>query len=359
MKTFGFAAAPLLAAAALICSCEKNDFTPPDWNYEIPQTSLKAQTQLGAFYAIQTAPDWKSAQEYTPVLCVESDEESGDVTIIPYNSTQDGILTAQFEMAAKAGIDFFVIPWNNGTTEQNFISAYDYYWNEDVHVKLAVNYNFSHLKIEALSGEGSDFDKVVDDFTSLSATLFDKDWYYRMPDGRAVIIVSGMASETIDYEQFIPAFREAMKNISLEFYIIGENTTNWCPPQTNQSTARHLDGNYVKKWVPANYYERWYCFYPFTDMAWENWRNYAKEWNNDFVPCIFPEYFTSASSERSIDRSEENWTRFCNVAKRNLGSQSVILINSWNDFTYDTALEPTLEYGETYLDITRRELKLP
>ncbi|MGN0190828.1 MAG: glycoside hydrolase family 99-like domain-containing protein [Candidatus Cryptobacteroides sp.] len=373
MKTIRLAIVTVLAAA-MMCSCDKNQFTPPDWNYEIPQTALKAQSQLGTFYTIQTAPDWKSAQDYTPVLSVETDEENETTTVLPYNSTQDGILTAQFELAGKAGIDFFIIPWNNGTTEQNFLAAWEYYWTPEAKVKIAVNYNFSHLHLDSLEGEGENFDKVVDDFKALYTTLFSREWYYRMPDGRAVIIINGMASSTTDYEKFIPAFREAMKQVTLQmqeadpeagipdkaldFYIIGENTSNWCPPQTNQSTARHLDGNYLKKWVPSTYYERWYCFYPFTDMAWENWRNYAAGWGNDFVPCIFPEYYTSASSERGIERSAENWTRFCNVAKRNIGSQNIILINSWNDFTNDTALEPTLEYGETYLDITRKELKL-
>lgn len=345
-------------AAATLCSCEKNQYTPPDWNYEIPQTELRAQSQLGAFYTIQTTADWKSAQGYTPVLSIETDEESGTTTVIPYSSTQDGILTAQFEMAGKAGIDFFIIPWNNGANETAFIDAWDYYWNGETKVKLVINYSFSHLHLETLGAEGEEFNAVVEDFRQLQEKLFSKEWYYRMPDGRHVIIITGMASSTFDFENFIPAFREAVKESGLDFYIIGENTTNWCPPQTNQSTAAHLDANYVRKWVPAGYYERWYCFYPFTDMAWENWRNYAAGWGNDFIPCIFPEYYTSAASERSIERSAENWTRFCNVAKRNLGSQNVILINSWNDFTNDTALEPTAEYGSAYLEITRSQLKL-
>ncbi len=34
-----------------------------------------------------------------------------------------------------------------------------------------------------------------------------------------------------------------------------------------------------------------------------------------------------------------------------------VMINSWNDFSHDSSLEPACEYGETYLDITKRELK--
>ena len=93
-------------------------------------------------------------------------------------------------------------------------------------------------------------------------------------------------------------------------------------------------------------------------MAWENWRSYAAKWKNDFIPCIYPEYYTTEKGARSIERSEENYIDFCNVAKRNIGSQNIILINSWNDFSHDNALEPTSEYGELYLNLTKQNLKL-
>lgn len=355
-------------------SCSKNDqFLPPEWNYEIPRTDLKGNSQIGAFYNIYTTADWSSPNGYTPELSRILDEDGELVDVIPYTATQDGVLTKQLEMAEIAGIDFFIIPWNNGASESNFISAYEFYRTHETKVKLVVNYSFGHLKINGLEATGEDFEKVADDFKALYTTLFSKDWYYHMPDGRPILIVSGMANETYDWSSFLPAFRAAMKEYTeelragnpdmapniLDFYIVGENTTNWANPVTNAETAKHLDANYVLKWFPSTYYERWYCFYPFTDMAWQNWRKYASEWGNDFIPCIYPEFEYTDKKARYIERSEQNYITFCNVAKRNVGSQNLIFINSWNDFRYDSALEPAIEYGDTYMNITRRELSNP
>lgn len=358
-------------SATLFVGCDKNEYLPPEWNYDIPETALKAQTQLGAIYHNKVDLNWASAQGYTPVLNLI--EEDGEVTgTVPYTSTQDGILTRQCEMAEKAGIDFFIFNWNAGETDRGLISAYEFYRTGQTKVKVAINYNFGHLHLTSLTGVGADFDKTVEDFKTLYTELFSKEWYYRMPDGRPVIIVSGNNSETIVWAEFLPAFRTAMSEFTallqetdpdiadncMDFYIIGENTTNWVAPQVNEATASCLDGNYVKNWYPSRYYERWYCFHSFTDMAWENWRSYTSKWKNDFIPCIYPEYYTVEKGARSIERSEDNFIDFCNVAKRNIGSQNIIIINSWNDFTNDTALEPTTEYGEMYLELVKEKLKL-
>ncbi len=371
----------VLASLSIVYACEQDEYLPPDYNYDIPQTALKSQTQLGAFYSIKSDNTWASAQGYTPLLNIVY-EESGEpaydgenLVTTPYTSTSDGVLTQQCAWAAEAGIDFFIIPWNGGATEQGLVDNFAFYYTQETKVKLVINYNFAHLKLTALSGEGADFEAVVADFKALYASLFSKEWYYRMPDGRPILILPGNESTSYDYSLFIPAFRQAMRDFmqelqladnpdgasvsdqAMDFYIIGENTSNWVAPQVNEAAARHLDGNYCRKWYPTTYYERWYCFYPFTDMAWENWRDYASGWGNDFIPCIYPEYYTTEKGARSIERTTENYTDFCNVAKRNIGSQQIVLINSWNDFANDAALEPTLEYEKTYLDITRKQLK--
>ena len=357
-------------AAVLTISCEKDLYLPPDWNYDIPDTPVTADIHLGALYHNYTDVTWKS-EHYTPVL--NQVVEDGTVTDeIPYTSTQVGVLTQQCEWAARAGIEFFVFPYNASQEDNNLLDNYEIYYDQGgISVDVAVNYSFSHLGLTELGGSGAGFDSVVADFKALYGTLFSKPWYYRLPDGRPVIIISGMNNDAYDYSMFVPAFREAMKEYTselqasdssipdniLDFYLIGENTANWPAPQTNERAAKYLDANYTGKWYPQSRYERWSCFYPFTDMAWENWRNYAAGWGNDFIPCIYPEFYITENGTRSIERSEENYTDFCNVAKRNLGSQNIVLINSWNDYTNETALEPTVEYGEKYMEITYNQFK--
>ena len=52
----------------------------------------------------------------------------------------------------------------------------------------------------------------------------------------------------------------------------------------------------------------------------------------------------------------------CNVAKMNLGNNKLVFIDSFNDWTWATALEPTDPYfgkgfGMQLLDVIREEFK--
>ena len=46
-----------------------------------------------------------------------------------------------------------------------------------------------------------------------------------------------------------------------------------------------------------------------------------------------------------------------NVAKRNIGSKNIVLVNSWNNYQKGTNLEPTEENKSEFLKITRNQFK--
>ena len=60
-----------------------------------------------------------------------------------------------------------------------------------------------------------------------------------------------------------------------------------------------------------------------------------------------------------IPGTEKNYVDYCNVAKRAMGKNRLIFINSWNDFQKGNTLEPATEYTNQYLLLTKRELKKP
>ncbi len=363
-----------VVVAAVLSACKTNEYLPPDWAYPIPQTTLDRSANLGAYYTMRTTQAWAEGIKDTPLLNIVSEEGEEPQTVV-YTTNLNGIMTQQCKWADQAGIDFFIFPWNATAENRELMDIYLYYREIDnPNVKVVFNYSFGHLSLGAekqLVDFGEAFDQLVAEFKTLYTDYFSQDFYYRLPDGRPVILFPGTVNENVDFSLFIGAFRQAMSEFTVElqeadpsipssvmdFYIIGEVSGNWLPPQRNESVSKYLDGNFVKQWYPTRYYERWYAFYSYTDMAWENWRNYSANWGNDFVPCIFPEYYVTESGSRSIERTEDNYVSFCNVAKRNIGSNYVVIINSWNEFETGSALEPALEYGERYLDITREQFK--
>ncbi|MCS2303122.1 glycoside hydrolase family 99-like domain-containing protein [Bacteroides ovatus] len=57
------------------------------------------------------------------------------------------------------------------------------------------------------------------------------------------------------------------------------------------------------------------------------------------------------------DGETTDYINFCNVAKRNIGSKNIVLVNSWNNYQKGTNLEPTEENKSEFLKITRNQFK--
>jgi hypothetical protein len=149
-----------------------------------------------------------------------------------------------------------------------------------------------------------------------------------------------------------------MNSYGLKPYIIGELTTGWVAPiNYPDSILKAMDGIVLNTWSTTDY-DRMFAFYSYSDLNYQNWKKTLEGWNIDYVPCIFPGWNNpSAPTQYVIPRSDSNYIAYCNVAKRSMGKNRLIMINSWNDFQKGNTLEPAAEYGTNYLTITRRELK--
>jgi hypothetical protein len=120
-----------------------------------------------------------------------------------------------------------------------------------------------------------------------------------------------------------------------------------------------MDAIVLTNWNTPDY-DRWWAFYSYNDLNWQNWKTTLDKINVEYVPCIFPGYNEpSAPTQRILDRTEANYVDYCNVAKHNMGKNQMVIINSWNDFSRGTHLEPSLKYNKQFLTITKREFKVP
>jgi hypothetical protein len=100
------------------------------------------------------------------------------------------------------------------------------------------------------------------------------------------------------------------------------------------------------------------------DQNWAYWKSTIESWNMEFVPCVQAGYnyqinspsATNVSVPRTVDGAW--YTTYTNVAKRNASKSRLIFVDSFNNFTVDTQVEPTQFYGTNYLDITRTAFKV-
>jgi hypothetical protein len=342
----------ICAIVILFASCKKQEeHLPPDFVYDIPQVDINQNVNVGAYFYNYAAADWNKGYVDTPLLG-------------KYSALNAATMAQERTWADSAGVDFFIFSWNGATAGDPILNSFVTGRNNNV--KMVIDYSTAHLS--ATNGSpltGVKLRTMINEFKNLAANRFAQDYYYKI-DGRPVVLItplnlSSSASTSIDYTTVIPELRKSLDSVGVNPYIIGEITSGWLPPVRYANAIKMMDAVTLTDWS-TNTYDRSVFMAPFVDQNWKNWTDSTKTWSMDFVPCIFPAFndkaLTPASKLYNIDRSDKFYIDYTNVAKRNMSSNRLVLINSWNDFQKGTALEPAKTYDRTYLNLTRKQFKL-
>ncbi|MDE6152549.1 MAG: glycoside hydrolase family 99-like domain-containing protein [Muribaculaceae bacterium] len=347
--------------------CGQDECPPPDkdkYVYDIPQTDLDRDAVVGAYYTnITSSSTWQKSGNAI---------YSGTPVLGEYLSTDLKVLEKQLEYADEAKLDFFVFSFDAASADTKLIDNFkSVRASLGAKVKFIINYNTKHLKVtnDSPLQDEANMAKLKNEFTQKIVPLFADDSYYKFADGTPLMLMtpsnlSSSATSSIDYSLVLPELRDHVKDAGFTPYIIGEFTTGWAAPV---NYADHqivpFDGVTLNDWK-TNVYDRYYAFFSFIDLNWANWRNTIKASGTDFIPCVFPSYDDRKNSSSSyyyqfgVDGDTKDYINFCNVAKRNLGSRDVVLVNSWNNYQKGTNLEPTEENGGKYLTVTREQFKI-
>jgi hypothetical protein len=103
----------------------------------------------------------------------------------------------------------------------------------------------------------------------------------------------------------------------------------------------------------------------------ENWK-YNREllmakWGEDFIPSVSPSFTRWVQNGGSynfpiVPKDVKTFSTICNVAKMNTGNCRVILIDSFNDWKFNTAIEPADPeigngFGTQYLELVKKQFK--
>jgi hypothetical protein len=95
----------------------------------------------------------------------------------------------------------------------------------------------------------------------------------------------------------------------------------------------------------------------------------SRNFGIDFIPSVSPSFTTYINNTSPdyttplVRKNENDFRERCNVAKMNLGNNRMVLIESMNNWNWDSQIEPTLAdyglgYGTKYLDIVSNEFKV-
>jgi len=345
----------IILITSIFASCRKtDDFLPPiEFNYPIPQVDITENVIVGAYYYNYSTSDWNKKYTNTPTLGT-------------YTALDPATMSQHRIWADAAGVDYFIFPWN-GTSNDTLLNNFKGSRTETV--RMVINYNTAHLGATNSSPlAGAKLTNMITELKTHASNHFNNDYYFKVDNHPVIIItpinLSSGAASSIDYKTVISTVRTELNTVGVDPYIIGEITLGWIPPQRYSAALKSFDAVVLKDWkADGNYgYDRSVFFQAFADQSFKNWNDSTTAWGINYIPCILPGFddktMSPASKNYNLPRSADFFTDMCNVAKRNMGTNRIVAIDSWNHFQYGTTVEPTEEYETDYLDTTKEQFKV-
>jgi hypothetical protein len=361
MKTFKNSALLLIGLLFFSCTEDKaillddNKYSKP-----IPQVPVNTDYTVGAIYKMEEI----TRNLETPSIGIYNGSIADSTRYIEH-----------VKQAKTAGVDFFI--FNLRSSNANDMALIDGFQTatEANPMDFAFSYNFANMGLTPASTiENKGFvTRFIDDF-KLMKPYFDLLNYKKINGGKAVVYINNSFNLfSNDNTALYELLRKEMRVQGVELYLIGMQL-QWSP--TLKYFGDKLTGkdNRFQGCVDAltytNYanieyllYDRLVSFHNFVDIAWSYHKETLAKYNIEFVPTISPSYNSAEPNpgvkpNYDIPKNADWFKANCNIARRSSGASKLVIIDSFNDWNFDTQIESATSYGDEYLKIVKSEFKV-
>jgi hypothetical protein len=196
---------------------------------------------------------------------------------------------------------------------------------------------------------------------------FSRPGYLKIGNKNVVFIKNAYRLFAKSNPEVTKKLRAAMTAKGQELYLVGQSE-KWSPPNRWEHRFRNaVDAIYHDNYlgIATNDLTRLYQFNQVTNLAWEYSKTTWNTWGVEFVPNIGPSYNPNLNSPNTtspyynpyFEKDSVFFVNYCNVGKANADASRMILIDSWNNWSYDGQIEPATQYGERYLNILKDQFK--
>ncbi|MHB8209052.1 glycoside hydrolase family 71/99 protein [Mucilaginibacter sp.] len=372
-KHFYIYSSLMLLMMAGLFSCKKSTAPTPADNfldYTIPNVPVTSNYLVGAFY--YSFSSFSTA--VTEVPTVGKYSYTNGVPVVNGVATP-AIMQQHIADADTAGIDYFIFPVRSPTLDNaNYkqdsllINTFQAQPNSST-MKFALSYtvNTGLLGVSntvAIEANAAKLANFYNDFKRIAFWMNKSN--YQKVNGKYILVING--AYNINSNNSVTLYQQIRTNLSamgFQVYIVGSQS-EWTPPARFYYRFQNcVDAMYEANMAEyANDIDRYNLFPQMCDQNWAYWKSTLESWNMEFIPCVQAgyNYQITAPSSSSLSRPRTVggawYTTYTNVAKRNASKSRLIFVDSFNNFTYDTQIEPTQFYGNNYLNITRTAFKV-
>jgi hypothetical protein len=371
-KHFYIYSSLMLLMIAGLFSCKKSTSTDGNnfLDYTIPNVPVTSNYLVGAFYYSFSSFN----ANITQVPTVGKYYYVNGVPTVGGVATPS-IMQQHIADAGTAKIDYFIFPvrsptLDNANYKQDSLLINTFLaqpTSSTMNFALSYTVNTGLLGISntvAIEANAAKLANFYNDFKRIAFWMNKSN--YQKVNGKYILIING--AYNLNSNNNVTLYQQIRTNLSamgFQLYIAGSQS-NWTPPQRFYYRFQNCtDAMYEVNMADyTNDIDRRNLFPQMCDQNWAYWKSTIESWNMEFVPCVQAGYnyqinspsATNVSVPRTVDGAW--YTTYTNVAKRNASKSRLIFVDSFNNFTVDTQVEPTQFYGTNYLDITRTAFKV-
>ena len=369
MKTIYSKLVILFIMSSVMVACTKKTTAPTAednfLNYKIPEIAVAQDYVVGAFYSYFNA--FNVNVKDTPV--------TGKYNM-PLGVVSPAVITNQISAAGRGGIDYFVFSFRSASRDLNnykIDSAVVKSFTDanGANMKFALAYNWSTTSYAVatatpLENDAVKLEQFFQDFLRVVPVL--KNANYMKVKGKMLLyILNAQIIYSNNNAAIYKTLRDRLSAQGVELYIVGMQD-RWTPPARYPFRfVNCVDAVYHQSFSTQN--SEWDRFYLLPQMMDQNWKYSVKywkdnNWNIDYVPNISPGYNEKINNPNGVQpvyaRTDAGalYKQLCNVAKMNANETTrLIMIDSWNDWSLGSQLEPAVSYGDAYLEYTKKQFK--
>ena len=282
-----------------------------------------------------------------------------------YSSDERPVARQHVRWAQQADLDFFMVSWlaPGGHEDRNLKQAV-LPELESSRFRFALLYE-TPLALQIPAGQALDLekklpdgvragDRLVEHFDYLADTYLKQKSYLRF-DGKAVVEFY-LVRDMKNAGPYLKLVRERLRKRGIELYLIAD-VIYWEPPEK-------LDWSFLKEHFQAVTAYNMYYRPKFLASVREQFQTsdrVAREHGLGFIPNVMPGYDDTPlrGEERvTVNRRHgqfyrDSWDSAAPFVK---ADQPFVLITSFNEWHEGTELEPSTEYGDKYIELTRERI---
>jgi hypothetical protein len=364
-----------LSAVVMLAACNKKGPGPQDnfLNYQIPEVPATKNYTVGAFYYTFGAFSANITQK--PIAGGTSGYYYNNG--VPYinNAPAPAVMDAHVADAQLAKIDYFVFSMRSPTqdnsnfkSDSNTVVSFLNAANSSK-MNFAVSYNLDQGKLgisatATLESNAAKLQGFYNDFKRLTYWMTKAN--YQKVNGKYLLIINH--AQDLNSNDNVALYKQLRSNLStlgFDAYIVGMQD-RWSPPERFYYRFQNCtDAMYEANMGDyAGVLDRYYSFAQFTDQNWAFWKQTVEGWGQEFIPCVMAGFNyqiqNPTNTNLSVTRTNDGtwYKKFTDVAKRNASKSGLIFVDSFNNFTVDSQIEPTQAYNNNFLDITRTAFKI-